>query len=108
MHKNHGVFERGASQNRTVRLIFFGGQPRRELKSRCAPLYFSRGRIDKKESDCYYFWDFEAEEGRNFFALEPSEIVAMELTEESFSLEAIRSSRRKTEHSTSGNGPADI
>ncbi len=104
MHKDHGVFERGISQNRMIRLTFFGEEPRqeprREFKSQCAPLYFSRGRADKNESDCYYFWDFQAEEGRNFFALEASEIVAMELTEDTFDLEEIRRSRRKKKHST--------
>jgi hypothetical protein len=69
----------------------------------CAPLYFSRGRADNDESDCYYFWDFSAEEGNNFLALEPSEIIGIELTENSFSLEEIKRFRRKTEHSTLNN-----
>ncbi|UCE48600.1 MAG: hypothetical protein JSW47_00320 [Phycisphaerales bacterium] len=108
MHNDHGIFERGAAQCRKIRLTFFAGEPRRELISQCGPLYFSSGRADMNEPDCYYFWDFEAKVGRNFIALVPSDIVAMELTENSFSLEEIHGSRRRTEHSRSGNGPAGI
>ena len=108
MHEDHGLFESGVVQYRMIRLTFFAGEPDREQISQCAPLYFSSGRADKNEPGCYYFWDFEAETGSNFLVLAPSEIVAMELTEDSFSLQEIHDHRRKIEHSTSGNSPADI
>ena len=108
MHKDHGIFECGVAQNRMIRLRFFTGKPGRELISQCAPLYFSSGRADKNEPDCYYFWDFEAKTGSNFLALEPLEIVDMELTEDSFNLEEIRGSRRKTDYATPSSGPSDI
>lgn len=91
-----------------IRLTFFGGESRCELTNQCAPLYFSRGRADKNEPDCYYFWDFDAKEGYKFLTLKPSEIVAMELTEDSFSLEEICSGTQENEHSTSDNSSADI
>ena len=69
MHKDHGIFERGAAQYRMIRLRFFDGEPGPELISQCAPLYFSRGRADKNEPGCYYFWDFEAKEGHKILSL---------------------------------------
>jgi len=91
-----------------IRLRFFDGEPGRELISQCAPLYFSSGCADKNEHGCYYFWDFEAKEGHNILSLSLAEIVSMELTEDFFSLEEIRGSKRKIEHSRSGNSPPEI
>jgi len=104
MHQDHGIFESGTAQYKKIRLHFFADESHRDLICLCAPLYFSSGRADKNESDCYYFWDFEAKEGRNFLALKPSEIAAMELMEDTFSLEEIHRTKLKTEHSIPKNG----
>lgn len=106
MHKDHGKFERGMAQYRKIRLTYLADEPRRELISLCGPLYFSRGKANKNEPDCYYFWDFEANEGRKFLALPPSLIVAMELTDETFSMEEIRNSKTLAERSFSDNDPS--
>jgi len=94
MHNDHKVFECGISCSRKVRVTFVGEEPGRELASLCAPLYYSRGRDGTNEPGCYYMWDFRAAAGYNFAALSPSEIVRMELTEDSFRIEEIRVSRR--------------
>jgi hypothetical protein len=98
MHEDHGIFERGMVQYRIMRLRFFAGEPRQKFTGRCAPLYYNRGRTDKNLPGCYYFWNFDANEGCNFLALQPSEIVDMELTEDSYSLEDIDRSRQKAGH----------
>lgn len=108
MHKDHSIFERGIAQSKIIKLWFFTSEPQRELISKCAPLYFSNGRTDNDESDYYYFWDFGPKEGSNFLALEPSKIIGMELTEDSFSIEEIHRSRRKTGHPALGNHPTGI
>jgi len=85
MHSNHDSFERGILQNRKISLTFLtDDHPYHEVTSTCGPLYYSRGRPEADEPECYYFWDFEAQEGYNFLALTPSEIVSMELTQDSF------------------------
>ena len=94
MHSDHEIFQRGISQNRKVKLTSVSEESGRELVSLCAPLYYSRGRDDTDEPGCYYLWDLEAIVGYNFVALSPSEIVSMDLTEDSFELEEIRDSRR--------------
>ena len=100
MHEDHGIFQRGVAQYRMIRLRFFDGEPVRELTSQCAPLYFSSGCAGKNESGCYYFWDFEADEGYNFIALSPGRIISMELTESAFGIEEISSLSKRADKST--------
>ncbi|MHC4169224.1 MAG: hypothetical protein ACYSWQ_19925 [Planctomycetota bacterium] len=95
MHSDHEIFQRGISQNRKVKLTSTSEELGRELVSLCAPLYYSRGRDNADEPGCYYLWDFEATVGYNFVALAPSEIVSMELTEDSFELEEMRDSKQE-------------
>lgn len=108
MHSNHESFERGVSQSRTVSLTFLADdEPPHELTRMCGPLYYSRGRAETDEPECYYFWDFEAEEGYNFLALTPSEIVGMELTEDSFEFEEISGSRQGAGNTRKGKDGSD-
>jgi hypothetical protein len=100
MHSDHAIFEHGVSQSRKVQLTFFSSDLGREFVSLCAPLYYSRGRDETDESEWYYFWDFDAEQGHNFIALSPHQIVAMTLTEDAFSMDEISSFSRGSETST--------
>jgi hypothetical protein len=95
VHTDHEIFERGIAQSRKIRLTFGSEQLGREVVSLCAPLYYSRGRDETNELECYYMWDFEATVGYNFAALLPSEIVSMELTDDCFELEEIHDSSRR-------------
>ncbi len=84
MHRDHDVFIEGIEQEKRLELTFFSRKRRRDVVSLCAPLHYSKGLAAGDEMDCYYLWDLEAEKGSNFLALSPSQIVSMELTEETF------------------------
>lgn len=70
-------------------MTFLGNERRRNVADQCAPLYYSRGKVEGDGLDCYYLWDFEADESYNFMALSPSQIISMELTEHTFSLDEL-------------------
>ena len=72
-------------------MTFLSDERREKLVKPCGPLYFSRGKAEADELECYYLWDFEAGEGYNFIALSPERIISMELTEDSFSIDEISS-----------------
>ena len=100
MHSDHDIFVQGIKQKRRLTLTFFNDDRGLELVRQCGPLYHSGGRAD--ELECYYLWDFEADEGYNFTALSPLQIVKMELAEEAFSLKKICSLVEKPRKSRNG------
>lgn len=102
MHSNHDIFVQGIKERRKLRLTFFGDDRNLELVRECGPLHYCEGKAEADELECYYLWDFEAEEGYNFKALSPLQIVKMELTETVFSLKEICSLIWKPRKSTSG------
>ena len=89
MHSDHEMFIRGIERKAKVKVTFLNDERGSELVRQCGPLYYSRGRAEADGLDCYYLWDFEADEGYNFVALSPERIVSMELTEDTFSFEEI-------------------
>ena len=89
MHSDHEVFVRGIERKIKLKVTFLNDESSNELVRRCGPLYYSGGRVEADGLDCYYLWDFEADEGYNFIALSPERIVSMECTEDAFSLEEI-------------------
>lgn len=89
VHSDHETFVRGIERKTKVKVTFLSDERSEELVRRCGPLYYSRGRVEADGLDCYYLWDFEADEGYNFIGLSPEQIVSMELTEDPFSLEEI-------------------
>ncbi len=93
MHTDHDMFVEGIERQRRLKVTYLSDERREKPVRRCGPLYYSRGKAKADELECYYFWDFEAGEGHNFMALSPSEIVGMELTEDSFRLEDIHDSK---------------
>jgi len=95
VHENHDIFLRAMGQEKKVKLTFFSRKHRRNLVRPCAPLHYSRGRVNGDDRDCYYFWDFDAPKGKNFLALSPSQIVSIEPTEDVFRLEEIDYSARR-------------
>lgn len=91
MHSDHEMFIRGIEQQRRLKVTYLSDERREKLVKPCGPLYFSRGKAEADELECYYLWDFEAGEGYNFIALSPERIISMELTEDSFSIDEISS-----------------
>jgi hypothetical protein len=83
------MFIRGIEQKRRLKVSYLGDECREKLIRRCGPLYYSRGKTEADELECYYLWDFEADEGHNFLALSPGRIIDMELTTDAFSIEEV-------------------
>jgi hypothetical protein len=81
-------------------LTFFCLEHQRNLISQCAPLHYSRGKIEGDGLDCYYLWDFETGDGNKVLTLPQSQIVSMEWTEDTFSIEDFSSSEKMKVKST--------
>jgi hypothetical protein len=96
VHSDHDVFIQGIEKKRRTKITFFSGKNLQNLLRKCAPLHYSKGHIEGDDLDCYYFWDFEAAKGGHFLALPPSQIIAMELAEETFNVEDFNSFRKAT------------
>jgi len=86
VHSNHDIFIQGIQQKKRLKLTFFSRKNLQNLVRQCAPLHYSKGRIEGDDRDIYYIWDFEAIRGSRFLALSPSQIVTMELAEEAFNI----------------------
>jgi hypothetical protein len=102
MHGEHDIFVQGIDQRRRLKLTFFSRGHGGNLVTPCAPLYYSKGRDEADDLDCYYLWDFEAKRGSNFLALPPSQIVGMELTDHAFSLEEFNSPSKSAGKASKG------
>ena len=100
MHSDHDVFLWGIEQQRRLKITYLSGERREKLIRRCGPLYFSKGKAGKDELECYYVWDFEADEGYSFLALSPARILSMEPTEDAFSIEEVSSVSKRSGRST--------
>jgi len=76
-------------QEKRLELTFISIKHNREVVHLCAPLHYSKGPAGSSlgagyAMECYYLWDFEAENGSNFLSLSPSQIISMKLTDEVF------------------------
>ncbi len=91
MHSEHEIFIRAIEWQRRLKVTYTSDERREKLIRRCGPLYCSRGKTEAGELECYYLWDFEADEGYNFLALSPGRIISMELTEDTFSIDEVSS-----------------
>ena len=100
MHSDHEIFIRGIEQKRRLKVTYLSDERREKLIRRCGPLYYSRGKTEADELECYYLWDFEADEGHNFLALSPGRIIGMELTVDAFSIEEVSDLDKRPSRST--------
>jgi hypothetical protein len=104
VHSDHNIFIQGIEQKKKLRLTFFSREHFRKLLRQCAPLYYSKRQIEGDGLDSYYLWDFEATKGSRFLALPSSQIVTMELTEDTFNMEDFSSHEEMKVNSTKGPG----
>jgi hypothetical protein len=102
VHSGHDIFIQGIEHKRRLILTFFCMEHQRNLIRLCAPLHYSTGKSKGDGLDCYYLWDFEADDGNNVLALPKSQIVAMELTEDAFRVEDFSSSEKTKVRPTKG------
>ena len=102
MHIDHDVFVWGIERQRRLKVTYLSDGRRKKLVRRCGPLYYSKGKAKTDELECYYIWDFDADEGYNFLALSPAQILSMELTEDAFSIDEVSSFSKRSGRSTPG------
>ena len=103
MHRDHDIYVKAIRDKKKVKLTFFGNDPGDIGDGLFGPIFYSPSAMGE-DSDCYYLWDFERGASDNFLGLPPSQIVSMELTEESFDLVEFFTSGREISDSKCGSG----
>ena len=98
MHRDHQVFVQGIQQKRKVKFIFYHKINQQHLVRHYAPLYYSEAQVERYSPETYYVWDSETTEGGHFLALPPSQIVKMELTEDTFNTEDFNNRGKKQQN----------
>lgn len=77
------TFIQAVKDKKKVILTYFSDRQQLHLTRLCVPIKFSYNDMEDG-SDCYYFWDPEADTGERLLALAPSEIKNMVLSDETF------------------------
>ena len=80
---NHDIFIKATKDRKKVILTYFSGQQNLYMTRLCIPIQFDPSESEY-DSECYYFWDSEADVGERLLAMPPSEITYIELSDETF------------------------
>ena len=80
---DHDVFIQAVKDKKKIILTHFSGQQYLYLTRLCVPVQFSSNKVENG-SECYYFWDSDADTGERLLALAPSQITNMVLSDETF------------------------
>ena len=86
MHSDHEIFIEAVKKKRIIKLTYSNKDNLQNLSEKCAPLHYSKGRIDGDNLDSYYIWDFEAVGGDHFLSLFTPQIVSIEMSDKTFDL----------------------
>lgn len=109
MHCDHGVFTEGLAQKKKLKLTFFSQKSGRNVLSVCAPLHYSEGKLSGDGLDSYYFWNYRTRRtGSHVLSLSPAEILHMELTRESYSIEEFSMTIQTQTGPDSGKSPTSV
>lgn len=103
MHRNHDIFVKAIRGKNKVKLTFFSNENGDIRDGLFGPIFYSPS-VAGNDSDCYYLWDLESGNNNNFLGLPPSQVVRMELTNESFDFVEFFTSRRAISDSKWGCG----
>ena len=95
-HSDHEVFIEASVKKRTIKLTYFNKNNCQNLSKECAPLHYSKGKIEGDDLDCYYIWVFEAMKGCHFLSLPASKIISIEMSNRSFDIDDLGSSEKET------------
>ena len=96
MHRDHKIFIEAFEKKRIIKLTYFNRNNRNNLSKECAPLHYSKGKMDGDDLDSYYIWDFEAVKGDHFLSLLTSQIISMEMSSRTFNIDDLSSRRKET------------
>src|SRR4030043_1511416 len=94
MHRDHKNFVKAIQFKKKVKLTFYHKEQGDVREGLFGPIFYSGTITGGEDSDCYYLWNFESENGKNFVCLPPSQIVSMELSEQSFDFVEFFTSRK--------------
>lgn len=83
MHEDHDKFIQAVKDRRKVILTWFSGEYNLNLTKLCVPLQYSPSG-GGEDSECYYLWDSEGDVGERALFLPPSQIMYMELSDDTF------------------------
>ena len=83
MHDDHEIFEQAVRDKKKVILTYFSTEHNLNLTRLCIPVRYSLPKPGE-ESDYYHVWDSEGDVGEQLLGLPPSQIIYMELSNESF------------------------
>jgi len=84
MHSDHHIFVRAIKDKKKVLLDYFDEKIKLNFAKLCVPVHYKSSRTEGGDLDCYYLWDSGGKIGERFLGLSPSQIISMELTEETF------------------------
>jgi hypothetical protein len=83
MHDNHDVFVQAVKEQKMLIVTYSAGEYSLSLTRLCVPLEYSPSGAGD-DSGCYYFWDSEADTGERILVLPSSQIVYIQLSNETF------------------------
>ena len=84
MHEDHEIFIQAVKDRKKIILTYFCGEHSLYLTRLCVPIDYYKPAVSEGGSDCYYFWDSEANVGGRMLRLPPSQVKYMELSDETF------------------------
>jgi len=102
VHSDHEIFIKAIEKKRIIKLKYFNSNNHQNLSKECAPLHYSKGKIEGDNLDGYYVWNFEAMEGCHFLALPPSQIISMEMSDRTFNVDELSSHEKETTANLAG------
>ena len=77
------AFTRARKETKKVLLTYFSGEFSLFLTKLCIPIQHVHS-LTEYDNDFYYFWDEQGDVGDRLFGLMPSDIVYLELSDDSF------------------------
>lgn len=83
IHEDHNKFVQAVKDRRKVIVTYFSGEYSLNLTKLYVPLQYSPS-DGRDDSDRYYLWDPEGDIGRRVLVLPPSQVVYMELSDDTF------------------------
>lgn len=103
MHRDHDIFAKSIRDKKKVKLIFVSNERGDTRDGLFGPIFYSTS-VAGDDSECYYLWDFESNTGNHFLGLQPSQILRIELSKESFDLVEFFTSKREPGDSQCASG----
>lgn len=78
------VFIQAIHDRRRVRLTFFCKEDGCNLTRVCAPMDYGPSRRATQKNDRYHLWDYESDQRNHVLSLDPGQVKAIEVMEETF------------------------